>query len=461
MQHREIHHLVIHLETQLFQVFGVGRDHPTHGARVVQKLQGEGLAFGIAQSAITVRPAGLGQQVPRQAQMVAQGFTRGGVQTGDGWQGHGLVEHLAGQFVPQRLEQAQLVSRWHPFGLEIAAHEIPPHPRVGLVEQLAVHPLVVHGQANGLAHPFVLELGQAGVEHEALEVARIAVLQLLFDERTVVKQLAFVGPGPFTRHKGLDVIELTRLERLELCGAVLVELVGDAVEIEHAAAHAQVFGPVVGVAHVLDVFAEVGFAQCVRARGDGHIGHHLVKRLAGTPLVAEHWHAADDQRQLGIGTLEIKADLAISEDRHALDLAEIGAKLRSGLFAGEALKGLLHIGGQHRVAIVETGLGVQPEGGREFVGCHAHILGQQAIGGGGLLGIAGEQGFEHQGTDARWRGAFQGERVVLVETGCPGGCHQADVTPFGRDRVHITEIFEAGWVFDVAELGISMGRPSA
>ena len=89
--------------------------------------------------------------------------------------------------------------------------------------------------------------------------------QFFFDERSVVKQFAFVSAGPFTRDKRLDVIELTRFETFKLRCGVLVHLVGDAIEIEHAFAHAQVFGPVVGVAHVFNVFAKVHLANSVWA----------------------------------------------------------------------------------------------------------------------------------------------------------------------------------------------------
>ena len=108
-----------------------------------------------------------------------------------------------------------------------------------------------------MTHPRIFELGQTGVEHKALEVARIAVLQLFFDQGAVVKQLSLVASCPFTGDKGLDVIKFTGFETLELGGGVFVDAVADAVEIEHAFAYIQVFRPIVVVAHILNVFTEI------------------------------------------------------------------------------------------------------------------------------------------------------------------------------------------------------------
>ena len=285
------------------------------------------------------------------------------------------------------------------------------------------------------------------------------MLQLLFDEGAVVKQLALVAPRPFAGHESLDVVKLTGFERLELRGGVFVKLVSDAVEIEHATTRPEVFRPIVGVAHVLDVFAKVGFAQLVGAGGDRHVGDDLVQGLACAPLLAEHRHAADDERQFGVGAFELELDFPLGQDGGALDLAEIGAKLRRGFFAGEAVKRIFHIGGQHRVVVVKPGIGVQPEGDGQLVGCHGHVLGQQAVSGGRFFGVAHQQGFKHQETQARGCRALHGERVVFVKTGSAGWGHQSDVAALGRDRVDMAEMFEAGRVEDVAKLGIGVRRP--
>ena len=164
------------------------------------------------------------------------------------------------QLVAHRFKQVQLIGVGQVLGFKIAAHKIAANTCVGLVEELAVHPFVVHGQAYGLTHPRIFELWQTGVEHKALEVPRIAVLQLFFDQGAVVKQLSLVASCPFTGDKGLDVIKFTGFETLELGGGVFVDAVADAVEIKQAFAHIQVFRPIVVVAHILNVFAEIDLA---------------------------------------------------------------------------------------------------------------------------------------------------------------------------------------------------------
>ena len=208
--------------------------------------------------------------------MVAQGLTRSRIQAGLRRQWRYIREHLGRQFGAQRFKQSQFVRFGQALGFKVATHKITTHPRVCHVEQLAVHPFVVHGQGNRLANALVLELGQTRVEHKALEVSGVAVLEFFFNQRAVVKQLAFVAARPFARHKRLYVIKLARFEAFKLRGCVLVHLVGDAVEIKHAFAHAQVFRPVVGVAHIFNVFAEIDFANFVWSGANGNVCDHLV-----------------------------------------------------------------------------------------------------------------------------------------------------------------------------------------
>ena len=330
-----------------------------------------------------------------------------------------------------------------------------------MVEQLAVHPFVVHGQANGLAHPRIFEFGQTGVEHKALKVAGIAMLQLFFDEGAVVKQFALVAPCPFTGHKGLDVVELARFETFKLRGGVFVEPVADAVEIEHAFAHIQVFRPVVVVTHILNIFAKVDLPELVGTRADRHIGDDLVQGLVCAPLVAEHRHAAHNQRQFSIGAFEIETHLAVRDHHHAGHFAEIGTKLRRGFLAGEAVERILHIQSQHGVAIVKTSQRVKAKGHRQFVFGHAHVFGQQTISGGGFVAVASQQSLQHQAAQSWGCIAFQGEGVVFVKTGSAAGRDHGNLTALGGSGVDIAEMAEALRVFDVPKLGISMGRPNA
>ena len=105
--------------------------------------------------------------------------------------------------------------------------------------------------------------------------------------------------------------------------------------------------------------------------------------------MAEHRHAAHNQRQFRIGAFEIEANFPLRDHHHAGHLAEIGAKLRCGLFAGEAVKGILHIQGQYGVAIVKTCQGIEAKSDRQLVLGHTDIFGQQTISGGGLVAVAG------------------------------------------------------------------------
>ncbi len=199
-----------------------------------------------------------------------------------------------------------------------------------------------------------LNLGNAGVEHKALKVPRVAMLQLALDQAAAVKLLAGVGTRPLAGDKGLDVVELASLEGLELRGGVFVEPVDDAIKVVRAFAHIEVFAPVSRVAHVLHVFAKVDLANAVGPRAYGQVGHDLVQRLARAPAAREHRQAAHDQRQLGVGAHKVEANAALAQHGHRFDLAEIGAELRRGFFADQLVIGVFDVGGQHRLAVVKT-----------------------------------------------------------------------------------------------------------
>ena len=391
--------------------------------------------------------------------MVAQGVARSRVQAGDRRQRHGLGEDIRRQLRTQGFEQRQLVGRGQVFGLEVTAHKVAAHPGVGVVEQLAVHPLVVHGQHDGLAHPHVLELGQAGVEHKALKVPRVAVLQLALDQAAAVKLLAGVGTRPFAGDEGLDVIELASLEGLELRGGVFVEPVDDAIKVVRAFAHVEVFAPVSWVAHVLHVFAKVDLANAVGPRAYGQVGHDLVQRLARAPAAREHRQAAHDQRQLGVGPHKVKADAAITQHRDRFDLAEIGSELRRGFFADQLVIRVFDVGGQHRLAVVKTRQGVEREGDRKFVRGQRNVLREQAVGGGRFFGVTGQQGLENQAGQAGRRRAFEGEGVVFVITGSACGRDHRNLPTLGRVGVDVSKVAKACGIADVAKLRIRVRPP--
>ena len=265
MQQRKVDHFVLHLNAQLFQVFGKRGDHTPHGTRTVQKFDGQRLASAVAQSAIAVSPTGISQQITRLAQVVAQGVPRIDGQIRLGRLRNVLFENSGRQLGRQRLQQSQFIVAGSAFGLEVAGHKVPTHAAVGVVKQLAIQPLKVHGQRDRLAHTHILELVAAQVELKALKVARIAVRQLGLDQLATLECAAREGPGPLARNERLHVIELPRLEGFELRGAVFVNFVGDAVKVEQSLAHIQVFGPISRIAHIGDVFAKLHRADSVRA----------------------------------------------------------------------------------------------------------------------------------------------------------------------------------------------------
>ena len=63
-------------------------------------------------------------------------------------------------------------------------------------------------------------------------------------------------------------IKLAGLEGFQRDGGVLVILEYDAVEVVHALAHRQILCPVIGVAFVVNVFADFVFVDHIRAAGD-------------------------------------------------------------------------------------------------------------------------------------------------------------------------------------------------
>ena len=120
---------------------------------------------------------------------------------------------------------------------------------------------------------------------------------------------------------------------------------------------------------------------------------------------------------------------------------------------------VLHIPGQHGVAIVEAGLAPQAEGGTQPVGRHAHILGQQAVAGSGFIQRPGQQRVEHQPRQIRRGRPLDGERVVLVERGSALVAHQPDFAALGGLGVDVVQVGKAGRVFQVTPQRIAVRSP--
>jgi len=109
---------------------------------------------------------------------------------------------------------------------------------------------------------------------------------------------------------------------------------------------------------------------------------------------------------------------------------------------------------------VKARLRVDLDDDRQPVVGHADVGSQQAISRGRLVHVAHQQGVKHHAQHGRRRAALQGEGVVLVKVGLPGGRHQHDLAAFGRGWVDVRKMGKPGRVADVPELGVSVGGPS-
>ena len=330
---------------------------------------------------------------------------------------------------------------------------------VGAVEQLAAHPFKVERQAQGLAHAPVCQQWPARVQHIALEARGQLVGKFGLDQLAGIKLLAVHAPRPVAGAEKTHQVELAGLQRLQPCRVVLVDLDQHAVEVGRAAAHVQVARPVVGIAHVGDVLAELDGPDLVRPAANGRLHHHLVEGLALAPLAAEHGQAAHGERQLAVGALEAVAHGAFVHHVDAVHVDQHGLVRGRGVRADQGVVAVLHVRGQHSVAIVKARFPAQAEGGRQAIGRHRHVLGQQAVAGALLVQRAGEQGVEHQLAQISRRAAADGEGVVLVEGGQAQVADQAQLAALGRIRVDVVEVVEPGRVLHVAPQRIAVGTP--
>ena len=415
---RKVHRTELELYADLFQIAGPGRHHPCATLVAVQVLQHKRLTFGVAQSTVTVLPAGVFEQLLRAAQVVAQAA----VAIGPRRRGH-RPKRGRWQLRPERLHQRQLGSIRQAIGLAIGVAKQALHPLVGSVKHLTVHPLVIQRKPQCLAHPHILELLAPGVEHIALKARGQAVFELSLDQFARVKLAPGHASRPVTSRKETHQIKFTGLQGFQPGGVVLVDLDGDAVEVGAAAAYIEVFGPVAGIAHIGDVLAKVDRTHPVRPAANRNVHHHLVKRLglaaprcvAFTPAVAEHRQPPHCQRQLPVGLLEPVADGGGIDHVHTGHIFELAANTRRHKRAVERVETVLHVQGQYRVAIVEARLGPQAEGGAQTITRNTDVLCQQAVARRRLVQRAHQQGVKHQAAEVGWCRAFDGKWVVFVE----------------------------------------------
>ena len=453
---RKVHRSKAQLHAQLFQV-AHPRRHGAHAAVVaVHVFQHQRLAGRVAQHAVLYAPAGVMQQLLGTAQVGTQGRWR---RVGARRLGH-RTKGGRGQVLAPRVHQRQFLLRRQAVRFAGGVAKQAVHALVRAIEHLSVHPLEINSQAEGFAHAHVLQQRAAGVEHIALKTRRQLVLELALDQFAGVELLAVHAPRPVAGAKKTHQVEFARLQCFQLGSVVSVDLDDDAVKVGRAPAHVQVARPITWVTHIGNVLAKTHRANFVRAAAQRLVHHHLVKRLGlaalHAPVAAEHRQAADGQRQFAVGLVEAVAHGAVVQhinpghvDQHRL----VG---RRGERADQRVKAVFDVLRQHRFAMVKPRLGPQPEGGREAIGRHLHILGQQAIAGGGFVQRSGQQGVEHQWRQVGRRAALDGERVVFVKGGRARIAHQTQLAAFGCAGIDIVEMGKIGRVLERAPQRIAM-----
>ena len=393
---REVSRAKVHLHTQLLQVAYPRRGGGHAAFAALQVFEDKRLPFGVAQRAVAHFPARVFQQRLCTPQVVAQcGGTVGARRHGHGAKRGGR------NAVAKRLHQRQLFGAGQSGGRAVSVAKQAVDALVGVVEQLAVHPLVVHGQAQRFAHTRVLKFVAAGVEHVTLKARRQVMFELTLDQLTRIKLLACHPARPVACGEETHQVEFTCLQGFELGGVVFVDFDDHTVKVVAATFDVEVTRPVVRVAHIGDVFAKPHRANFVGAAANGDVHHHLVKRFGlavfHAPLAAEDGQAAHGQRQLAVGFVEAKTHRVVVQHIHTCHILQHGFVRGGRKRPNEGVVGVFYIGGQHRAAVVKPCLGTQAEGGAQAIVGHHHVFGQQAVARAGFVQRPCQQAVEHKG----------------------------------------------------------------
>ena len=289
------------------------------------------------------------------------------------------------------------------------------------------------------------------------------MFELTLDQLTRIKLLACHPARPVACGEETHQVEFTCLQGFKFGCVVFVDFDDHAVKVVAATFDVQVTRPVVGVAHIGDVFAKPHRANFVGAAANGDVHHHLVKRFGlavfHAPLAAEDGQAAHSQRQLAVGFVEAKTHCVVVQHVHTRHVLQHGFVRGGRKRPNEGVVGVFYIGGQHRAAVVKPCLGTQAEGGAQTIIGHRHIFGQQAVARAGFVQRPGQQAVEHKGRQVGRRAAFHGERVVFVESGCAQVADQAQLAAFGCVGVHVIEVGKTLRVLEPVPHGVAVGRP--
>ena len=236
------------------KVLDIGVDHPVECLRVVENLDLKGFACRVAPHAVIAdRPAGLvehGRGAP-QVLAVELAVRRGG-------RHHDRpVQHAFGELVRQWPQEGKLALRRRALGLQIAVFPEGIDPLVDAVEQRLVGPFEIEHHADGLAHALVLKLVAPQVEDKGLAAGKGAVGRCVFLCPAVLDGRKIIAGRPDFRRSLGPVCVSAGLEALERAVVVGEILDPDTVEIMPPLVDWEVVAPIVGVAPVYDLLANL------------------------------------------------------------------------------------------------------------------------------------------------------------------------------------------------------------
>ncbi len=352
-------------------------------------------------------------------------------------------EDLLGNLAAQGLEDFQFVFTGQASGSHFRILEITAGAGIGAVEQLLVGPFEVQQQAQGLAHPHVLEHRATEVVDEALHAGGVAVGNLFLDQPAFGDGRDVVGVGPVLGGHFQPEIELPGFQGLDRDGVVAVVVGGQHIEVVEAAIDRKVLAPIVLDPLIADRASGFHLGDPVGAAAQGGLQVTRVEVAISPPVLGQHRQLAEDQRQFTVvRVLELEQHLERVFGDDFGDVVVIAAEHRCAVL-GQGLEAEDHVFGAYRMAVVEPGFGTQVETHPGIVRGFLDFFGEQAVFGEGFVEALLGQGVVDQ-ADVISRHAFADERVEAVEA---AKATLAEYPALGRVRVHIVEVLEIGRIF--------------
>ena len=236
---------------------------------------------------------------------------------------------------------------------------------------------------------------------------------------------------------------------------VAIKFDPDAVEIEKATIDRQVAAPIVVDPHIFDRLSGRHVADLVRTRAERWRQKRGLERVRFIVGFGDDGKFGDGQdRAVGLLAIEFQAHGGGVDDfcrfeTHQRKLHVVVALLLI------RLEGVGDIGGSQRGPIVEPRLGSELEFECVPIVRNGHRFGQQTVERIGLVQRSHHQGVETH-LNARRAVALRREAVQRVEgegtlVEDPVGRRKVEQAALRRIRVHIVEVREIGWIFEIAE----------